>query len=152
MVPELSFGSPLDGGRAALGYHSLDRTVEGLGRDGQAYRRLLGPLVRRIDGVMDLTQHQLLRIPRNPIAAALFGLGTLEQGSRLWNARFREELAPALLSGVAAHAVSHLPSLAASGAGLMLRALGHAEGWPIPLGGSAAIAAALASDIKAHGG
>ncbi|RAX45129.1 dehydrogenase [Arthrobacter sp. AQ5-06] len=152
VVPELSFGSPLDGGRAALGYHSLERTVQGLGRDGDAYRRLLGPLVDRIDGVMDLTQHQLLRIPRDPLAAALFGLRTLEQGSRLWNARFHEGLAPALLSGVAAHAVSQLPSLASAGAGLMLTALAHAQGWPIPLGGSASIAAALEADIRAHGG
>lgn len=152
VVPELGFGSPLDGGRAALGYHSLERTVEGLGRDGAAYCRLLGPLVSRIDGVMDLTQHQLLRLPRNPLAAALFGIRTLEQGSPLWNARFREPLAPALLSGVAAHAISQLPSLAAAGAGLMLTALAHAQGWPIPLGGSAAIAAALADDIRAHGG
>jgi len=152
VVPELSFGSPLDGGRAALGYHSLERTVQGLGRDGDAYRRLLGPLVSRIDGVMDLTQHQLLRIPRDPLAAALFGLRTLEQGSRLWNTRFKEDLAPALLSGVAAHAVSQLPSLASAGAGLMLTALAHAQGWPIPLGGSASIAAALEADIRAHGG
>ena len=152
VVPELSFGSPLDGGRAALGYHSLERTVQGLGRDGDAYRRLLGPLVDRIDGVMDLTQHPLLRIPRDPLAAMVFGLRTLEQGSRLWNTRFNEDLAPALLSGVAAHAVSQLPSLASAGAGLMLTALAHAQGWPIPLGGSASIAAALEADIRAHGG
>lgn len=152
VVPELSFGSPLDGGRAALAYRSLDRTAEALGRDGDAYRRLMGPLVHRIDGVTDLTQHQLLRFPRDPVAAMLFGLRTLEQGSPLWNVRFREECAPALISGVAAHAVSHLPSLAAAGAGLMLSALGHADGWPIPVGGSASIAGALAEDIKAHGG
>jgi phytoene dehydrogenase-like protein len=152
VVPELSFGSPLDGGRVALAYRSLDRTAAALGRDGNAYRRLMGPLVHRIEGVMDLTQHQLLRFPRDPVAAALFSLRTLEQGSRLWNVRFREELAPALISGVAAHAVSRLPSLAAAGAGLMLSALGHAEGWPIPIGGSASIAAALADDITAHGG
>lgn len=152
VVPELSFGSPLDGGRAALAYHSLDRTAEALGRDGRAYRKLMDPLVRRLDGVMDFTQHQLLRVPRDPLAAAVFGLRTLEQGSPLWNTRFREELAPSLLSGVAAHAVSHLPSLAAAGAGLMLNAMAHAQGWPIPVGGSASIAAALADDIRAHGG
>jgi phytoene dehydrogenase-like protein len=152
VVPELSFGSPLDGGRAALAYHSLDRTAEALGRDGRAYRKLMDPLVRRLDGVMDFTQHQLLRVPRDPVAAGIFGLRTLEQGSPLWNARFREELAPALLSGVAAHAVSHLPSLASAGAGLMLNAMAHAQGWPIPVGGSASIAAALADDIRAHGG
>ena len=151
-IPEISYGSPLDGGRAALAYRSLDRTTSGLGRDGAAYRRLMGPLVRRMDGVADLTLNQLLRIPADPVAAAAFGLRTLEQGSRLWNARFREDLAPALLSGVAAHAVATLPSITAAGAGLMLGALAHAVGWPVPRGGSAAIARALITDIEAHGG
>ena len=152
ITPEVSFGSPLEGGRAALAYKSLDATAEGLGQDGQAYRRLMEPLVHNIDDVMDFTQNQLLRMPRNPLVAGIYGLRTLEQGTGLWNLRFREELAPALLSGVAAHAISHLPSLAAAGAGLMLGALGHAGGWPIPRGGSAAISTALADDIRAHGG
>ena len=152
VVPDLSFGSALDGGRAALAYRSLARTVQGLGRDGAAYGKLMGPLVSRIDGVMDLTQHQLIRVPQEPLAAALFGLRTFEQGSVLWNRRFKEDLAPAMLSGVAAHAVSKLPSLASAGAGLMLTALAHAQGWPIPVGGSASIAAALEADVRAHGG
>jgi phytoene dehydrogenase-like protein len=119
-VPDVSYGSPLDGGRAALAYRSLDRTVAELGRDGAAYRRLMAPLVRRVEGVADLTLNQLLRMPGNPAAAAVFGLRTLEQGSPLWNARFSQDLAPALLSGVAAHAVAPLPSVTAAGAGLML--------------------------------
>lgn len=94
-VPELSHGAPLDGGRAALGFRSLDRTAEALGRDGDAYRRLMKPLVDRIDGVADVALNQLFRVPRQPLAAAVFGLRTLEQGSRLWDLRFREELAPA---------------------------------------------------------
>ena len=151
-VPELSHGAPLDGGRAALGYRSLDRTAAALGRDGGAYRRLMKPLVDRVDGVADVALNQLLRVPRHPLAAAAFGLRTLEQGSRLWDVRFREELAPALLTGVAAHAVAPLPTLPAAGAGLLLGALGHAGGWPIPVGGSAAIAAAMVADIEAHGG
>ena len=151
-VPELSYGSPLDGGRAALAYRSLDRTVAELGRDGAAYRQLMEPLVRRVEGVADLTLNQLLRIPADPLAAAAFGLRALEQGSPLWNARFSQDLAPALLSGVAAHAVAPLPSITAAGAGLMLGALGHAGGWPVPRGGSAAIAQALTADIEAHGG
>ncbi len=151
-VPEISYGSPLDGGRAALAYRSLDRTAAGLGRDGGAYRRLMGPLVRRVEGVTDLTLNQLLRIPSDPVAAAFFGLRTLEQGSPLWGLRFRDELAPALLTGAAAHAVSPLPALAAAGAGLMLSTLGHVGGWPIPVGGSDAIAQALVADIREHGG
>jgi phytoene dehydrogenase-like protein len=152
ITPELSFGSPLDGGRAALAYHSLDRTVAGLGRDGPAYRRLMAPLVRRANGVADFTLNQLLRVPHDPVAAILFGLRTLEQGSPAWGARFREELAPALLTGVAAHSVGRLPSLAPSGAGLMLGTLAHAQGWPIPVGGSVSIARAMVRDIEAHGG
>ena len=151
-VPDVSYGSPLDGGRAALAYRSLERTATELGRDGAAYRRLMAPLVRGVEGVADLTLNQLLRIPRHPAAAAAFGFRTLEQGSRLWNARFREDLAPALLSGAAAHAVAPLPSVTAAGAGLMLGALGHVGGWPVPRGGSAAIARALTADIEAHGG
>ncbi|WP_045731236.1 phytoene desaturase family protein [Pseudarthrobacter chlorophenolicus] len=152
VTPELSYASPLDGGRAALAYRSLDRTAFELGKDGAAYRHLMAPLVARTADIMDFTQDQLLRIPSNPVAAGIFGARTAEQGSHLWNLRFREDKAPALLSGVAAHAISHQPSLAASGAGLMLGALGHAGGWPIPVGGSAAIAAALAQDIRDHGG
>jgi phytoene dehydrogenase-like protein len=151
-VPEVSYGSPLDGGRAALAYRSLERTAAGLGRDGAAFRKLMAPLVDRVDGITDLTLNQLLRVPRDPVAAGLFGLRTLEQGSRLWGLRFREDLAPALLTGVAAHAVSPLPALAAAGAGLMLGALAHAEGWPVPVGGSAAIAEAMIADLEAHGG
>lgn len=151
-VPEVSYGSPLDGGRAALAYRSLDRTAAGLGRDGAAFRNLMAPLVNRVDGITDLTLNQLLRVPRDPVAAGLFGLRTLEQGSRLWGLRFREDLAPALLTGVTAHAISPLPALAAAGAGLMLGALAHAEGWPVPIGGSAAIAEALIADLEAHGG
>ena len=152
ITPELSFGSPLDGGRAALAYQSLDRTAEGLGPDGAAYRRMMAPLVRRVNGVADFTLNQLLRIPHDPLAAVLFGLRTLEQGSRAWNARFRDDLAPALLTGVAAHSVGGLPSLAPAGAGLMLGTLAHAQGWPIPVGGSASIARAMIADIEAHGG
>ena len=152
ITPELSVASPLDGGRAALAYRSLDRTAEGLGRDGPAYQRLMAPLVRRAAGVADFTLNQLLRIPHDPVAAVLFGLRTLEQGSPAWNTRFRDDLAPALLTGVAAHSVGALPSLAPAGAGLMLGTLAHAQGWPIPAGGSASIASAMVRDIEAHGG
>lgn len=152
VLPKVQFGSPLDRGRVALAYRSLDRTADELGRDGPAYRRLMGPLVRRLGGILETTSDQLLRIPAHPFSAAILGLRTLEQGSPLWNLRFRGDLGPALVSGVAAHAVSRLPSPAAAGAGLLLNTLAHVDGWPIPVGGSSAIATAMAKDIEAHGG
>nr|WP_279304463.1 hypothetical protein [Mycobacterium ahvazicum] len=44
-----------------------------------------------------------------------------------------------------------MPSLTAAGAGLMLATLGHAVGWPIPVGGSQVITHALLADLRAHG-
>ncbi|MCM3695785.1 phytoene desaturase family protein [Microbacterium oleivorans] len=152
VVPDASFAHPLDGGRAAVAYRDLDRTAEGLGRDGDAYARLLRPLVDRASGVADFTGHPLLRVPRHPLAAAWFGARTLEQGSPAWNARFREEAAPAMLTGVAAHTILPLPSLAGAGAGLALTTYAHARGWPIPVGGSQRIVDAMADDLRAHGG
>ena len=152
VVPELSYANPLDDGRAGLAYRDLGRTAVGLGRDGQAWRRLMRPLVQHVDGVVDTGLNQFLRVPRHPVAAALLGLRTLEQGSGLWNLRFSTEEAAALFTGVAAHAVAPLPTLAAAGAGLTLGALAHAVGWPIPVGGSQALVNAMAEDIQAHGG
>jgi len=151
-VPEVQHGTPLDVGGAALAYQSLDRTVQGLGVDGQAYRRLMEPLLERVSGVVDFTSNQLLRMPRDPLAAVSFGLATLDQGTPLWGRRFREEAAPALLTGVMSHALGSQPSLSSTGAGLLLGVLAHAGGWPIPVGGSMSIAQAMADDVTAHGG
>jgi phytoene dehydrogenase-like protein len=57
-----------------------------------------------------------------------------------------------MITGVAAHAIVHQPSLVASGAGLALQAHAHAGGWPIPRGGTQAITNALVSDLLEHGG
>ncbi|MEI2277688.1 NAD(P)/FAD-dependent oxidoreductase [Paenarthrobacter ilicis] len=151
-LPEVQHGTPLDAGGAALAFQSLERTAAELGADGPAYQRLMEPLLKHVDGVVDFTSNQLLRVPRDPLAAIRFGLATLEQGTPLWNRRFGSEAAPALLTGVMAHAVSALPSLSATGAGLLLNVLAHAGGWVIPVGGSTSIAAAMAEDVEAHGG
>lgn len=151
-LPELSYGHPLDGGRAGLAWRDLARTAEGLGRDGRAYARLLGPLVAHDDEVTEFTSSSLLRVPRHPLVAARFGFAALEQGGPAWNARFDEDLAPAMLTGVAAHTIRPMPSLATAGAGLVLTMHAHARGWPIPVGGSGAIVGALVDDLLAHGG
>ncbi len=152
VVPEISYAHPLDGARAGIAYRDLDRTADGLGRDGGAYRALFAPIVRLLDGVTDFTQHQLLRMPRNPLAALVYALRTLEQGSPLWNARFREDVAPAMIAGVNAHSIGKMPRLSTAGAGLLLGAHAHGRGWPVPVGGSQAIADAMAADLLARGG
>ena len=152
VVPELSYGHPLDGGRAGLAWRDLERTVDGLGRDGAAYRRLMAPLVEWADRVAQFAGSSLMRVPRHPLTAAKFGLRALEQGSHLWDSRFVDDVAPAMLGGVSAHALQRMPTLASAAAGLSLGTYAHARGWPIPLGGSQAIVDAMADDIRAHGG
>lgn len=152
LVPEISYGHPLEGGRAGLAYRSLDRTVEGLGVDGGAWRALMAPLLRRLDGVIDFTQDSLLRLPRDPLAVMAFGMRTLAQGTPAWSLGFKGDAAPAMLTGVAAHAIGRLPSLATTGAGLLLGVLAHAQGWPVPKGGTQSIADAMAADLEVHGG
>ena len=150
--PPVAYGHPLDDGRAGLAWRDLDRTVDALGRDGPAWRRLMGPLVARADDVAGFTGSNLVGVPAHPVTALRFGLRALEQGSLLWNLRFSEDVAPAMLAGVAAHTILPLPGVAPAGAGLALGTYAHARGWPIPVGGSQAIVDAMAADLVAHGG
>jgi len=158
VTPEVSYAQPLPGGRAGIAYHDLGRTVDGLGVDGAAWRGLVGrlsehaPDVVRV-GLGDKRSIPAGLLPGGAMTAARFGLGVLEQGTRRWDDRFTGDVAPALLTGVAAHAITPLPSLAAAGTALLLAALGHAgRGWAIPRGGSGAITAALVADLEDHGG
>ncbi|WP_353809282.1 phytoene desaturase family protein [Agromyces sp. SYSU T00194] len=152
VVPDASYAHPLDAAPAGVAWRDLDRTADELGADGPAWRRLFAPLVARIDGVVDFTGSQLLRVPRRPVAAALMAARVLEQGTALGAARFRGATAPAMLAGAAAHAIGRHPSLATAAPGVLLGAHAHAGGWGVPVGGSQAIADALAAELVALGG
>ncbi|NRD09972.1 phytoene desaturase family protein [Rathayibacter agropyri] len=152
VVPEISYAHPLDAGRAGIAYRDLERTVERLGRDGPAWRALMGPLAERADRVAGFTNDALLRIPTDPGVLVRFGLRVLEQGTPVWNLRFAGDVAPAMFSGLAAHSIRPMPSPSTAAAALALGAYAHARGWPVPIGGSQAIVDALADDLRAHGG
>jgi phytoene dehydrogenase-like protein len=152
VTPEVSFAHPLDERHAAVAYRDLARTCEGLGPDALAYAQLMRPLVEHSTEVADFAGSSLVRVPDDIPTAVAFGLRSLEQGSVAWNARFREDAAPAMLTGVAAHTILSQPSIAAAGAGLALTAYAHARGWPIPVGGSQAIIDAMIDDLRTHGG
>ena len=152
LTPELSWAHPFDDGTAALAWRDLDRTAAGLGPDGPAYARLLGPSVARAREVARFTLGPVLRVPPDPVVAARFGLAALDQGGPLWDRRWRGREAPALLTGVMAHTVRPMPSLPPAAAGLALAVQGHAGGWPVPEGGTGSIVDALIEDLAAHGG
>ncbi|MFB8278602.1 phytoene desaturase family protein [Nocardia colli] len=152
LTPEASYAHPMDGGTAGVAWRDLERTVEGLGGDGAAWRSLFGPLVPHWEAVVDLAMSDLRRPPKDLLTAVRFGLRTLEQGSPLWNTRFQGDAAPALLTGVATHAITPPRRIPAAGAGLLLGTLAHAGGWVIPKGGSQAIPNALIAELERLGG
>lgn len=155
VTPEVSYAHVVGGApRSTVGvaHRSLADTVADLGRDGPAWGRLFGPLASDPDALLDVVGDTLLRVPRHPVLLARFGLRALEQGSLAWNLRFGDATARAMLGGLAAHASGRMPHPVRAGAGLVLGALAHAGGWPIPVGGSQSISDALVADLLAHGG
>ncbi|HEY3724665.1 MAG TPA: NAD(P)/FAD-dependent oxidoreductase [Acidimicrobiia bacterium] len=147
--PDLPFAHPLDGGRAALVHRSLDETAVGLGADGAAYRRMIGPLVRQdlIDGLLEP-----LGFPRAPIPLARFGLAGIRSAAGLAGSRFETDEARGMFAGIAAHSMLSLRSSPTAGYGLMMAALAHLVGWPMARGGSASITRALIALLEANGG
>ena len=149
--PPVAVAHPLDDGTAVLLERSVDATAAGLGRDAAAYRRLMAPLVHDWDAIA-ATILGPLRLPRRPLALAHFGALALLPARLLAERLFREERARALFAGIAAHAILPLEQPATAAFGLVLGALGHIVGWPLPRGGSQAIADALAATLRALGG
>jgi phytoene dehydrogenase-like protein len=149
--PPAPLAHPLDDGGAVLLERSLAETATGLGPDGQAWQRLFAPLVEASD---DLVEGTLAgpRVPRHPIQMARFGRNALRSASGLARTRFVGERAQALFAGNAAHAMLPLEAAASASFGLILAMLGHSVGWPLPRGGSQALADALASYLRSLGG
>ena len=149
--PEIPLAHPLGNGTAAVLHRSVDDTAEGLGADGDAYRALMRPLVARWELLLvDLLAP--LRPPRHPLADARFARAGLRSAAGLARSRFAGGPARALLAGNAAHAMRPLTALTTAGFGLTLMMLGHAVGWPAAVGGSQAIADAMASLLRSLGG
>jgi phytoene dehydrogenase-like protein len=150
--PPLPVAHPLDDGSAAVMAMSLDETCARLGADGATYRRAIGPLVRRWRELVPMIQAPLLRIPTHPLLLARFGALAFWPAAPSARLLFRTEAARALFAGIAAHSVMPLEALGSAAFGWLLAAAGHAVGWPIPRGGSQAIANALASYFESLGG
>ena len=149
-VPDISYANPLPDRPAALAYHDLERTCAGL-QHGDSWRHLLGPLVADAHDVVGLLIGDKRSIPTDIPAAVHLARRMIEQGTPAWG-MLRGEDARALFTGVAAHTISRMPSFVGAGAGLMLATLAHTVGWPVPVGGSQAIADAMIADLRAHGG
>ena len=150
IYPPLAATHPFDDGTAAILSRSLEDTARMLGKDEAAYLRLLKPIVRD----WPLLAPEILaplHVPKHPLVMGRFGLKGLTAATWL-SKMFSTKQGKGLLGGMAAHSIQPLSNLATSAIALVLMAVGHAENWPIPKGGSQAIAAALASHFVSLGG
>jgi phytoene dehydrogenase-like protein len=150
--PPVPLAHALDDGSAVVLERSVEDTAAGLdGCDGDAWRRLFGPLVAGADDLVETILSPPLP-PRHPIVMARFGPKAIRSASSLARSAFAGERARALFAGNAAHAMLPLTATASASFGLVLATLGHAVGWPLPRGGSQSIADALASYLRSLGG
>jgi len=150
IYPEVAAAHPFDDGSAAILKKSVFETAELLGKDKNAYLKLVQPLVKSWP---DIAADVLapLHFPKNPYAMARFGLNALAPATLLAR-RFNTEKGKGLFAGMAAHSIQPLNNMATSAIALVLMANGHIKGWPIPKGGSKNISDALALYFAFLGG
>lgn len=148
--PTAPLAHPLEDGAAVL-HRDLARTVEALGRDGRAWRRLHEPLARDLPRLARAVLSPLTS-PRDPWMLARLGAAGALPATVLARAALQGEAGRALLAGSAAHSWLPLRSPGTAAFGLLFGAAGHAVGWPFVEGGSARLALALERLLTSLGG
>lgn len=142
---------PFDDGPSAVLRSSIEETSATLGVDARAYDALVRPITEHWEEIRDDALAPV-HPPRHPITTGRFGLSALRSAESLAKSRFDGELARGFFAGLCTHTIMPLTRTATSSIGLVLAAVAHRTGWPIPVGGSQSISNALASYLRALGG
>jgi phytoene dehydrogenase-like protein len=150
--PGASVAHPLDDDPAVMLWRSVERTADGLGADGDAYRGLIEPFMKDPRGLLDDLLGPMAAIPTHPLLKARFGLSGLRSATALATHRFRDGRAQALFAGCAAHSVLPLDRMLTAAVGQLFLITAHIDEWPVVRGGSAALATALAGYLESLGG
>ena len=149
--PDLPLAHPLDNGRAVVLHRSLDETATALGRDSTAYQLLMHAVVEQWPALASDILGPF-KIPQHPFLLARFGISAIAPAKTLARLIFRTQEARALFAGIAAHSLMPLENPLSASFGIVLAALSHSIGWPLPRGGSQSIANALAAYFESLGG
>ncbi len=149
--PEVDLAHPLDDGTAGKMLRSLADTVDALGEDGAAWRRVFGASAESFEALNEDLLRPVLHLPSHPVRLTRFGLAAAMPAALLARA-WSTPQARALFGGVAAHALSPLGRPMSSAVGVALICACHRFGWPVAHRGSRSITDALAAVLLEHGG
>ena len=142
---------PLDDGTAVVLERDLDGAEVSLGVDGKAWRRLVGPFVEHWQEFAPEILRPVHLFSPHPLLMARFGALAFRSAASLASG-FREERTRALFAGCAAHSFLRMDDTLSGAFGILLAVSAHAVGWPIPRGGSQAIANSLCGHLAKLGG
>jgi phytoene dehydrogenase-like protein len=143
---------PLDDGSAVVLERDLKHAEAALGRDGSAWCRLVRPVVENWPQFAEDALGPLVHVPRHPFLMAKFGLHAFEPAISLAASCFSDPRTRALFAGLAAHSFLALDQPLSSAIGIIIGALAHVAGWPIPRQGSQSITNALIAQLLDLGG
>ena len=149
--PPAPLAHPFDDGPAVILERSVEETADALGPDAKAYRRLMRGISTDVERIITtlLGKPNLIR---HPMALSSSALRAPRPARAFAESYFQSEKAKGLFAGNAAHSFLPMEERPSAMFGLVLGALGHAVGWPLPKGGSQKIADALASYLRSLGG
>jgi phytoene dehydrogenase-like protein len=150
LYPEVLLAHPFDDGTAISLLPSPGKTALAMGEDGDAYLKLIGPVLKEWPHIADDVLAPF-HFPKYPAGMAQFGWRALSAAEQLAK-RFKTGKARGFWAGLAMHSQLPFNYLASSAIGIVLLTVGHIRGWPVAEGGSQSIANSLASYFKSIGG
>ncbi|HEU5401723.1 MAG TPA: NAD(P)/FAD-dependent oxidoreductase, partial [Terriglobales bacterium] len=143
---------PLDDGTAIVLERNIDATAAALGEDGSAWRKLFEPVSKHWQQLAPELLGPVPLLPSHPLLMARLGLRGFPSARKIANQLFRTQRAKALFAGLAAHSVLSLDESLSSAFAIIIGAIAHAIGWPIPRGGAQSITDALCAHLASLGG
>ncbi|MGI9609274.1 MAG: phytoene desaturase family protein [Acidimicrobiia bacterium] len=149
--PEIPVTHPLPNGRVGVLHRDLGETVDGLGDDGNRYRRWISSMVDKSDTILPQVLGPLPLAPSHLVDLARFGVPGLLPASTVGRS-FRTDEARGLYAGLAAHALAPLNAPMTGAAAQVFAMTAHAYGWPLVSGGSQRIAEQMAQMVTDEGG
>ncbi|MBO0911839.1 MAG: NAD(P)/FAD-dependent oxidoreductase [Acidobacteria bacterium] len=142
---------PLDDGTAVVLERDLSEASAALGADGDLWRDLVEPFVKRWRDFAGEVLGPMPPVPKHPFLMAHFALNAF-RSARAIASRFSTERTRALFAGMAAHSLLSLDEPLSGAFGTLMAVPAHAVGWPVPKGGAQSLSNALSDHLRKLGG